>query len=132
MMGTASCYASPFGRGASGMKTALRSRRDRAIGVKSALSVPPLGGWRQDVPRDCKYVLRVKADQSEFSASFEAADQCAKAQGSDRWAEIQPGYMAFHFASHIACYNFGAYLTGHNLQLMIPEEGNDPGGSHDV
>jgi hypothetical protein len=65
-------------------------------------------------------------------ACCNASARSTGAQSSDRWAEIQPGYMAFHFASHIACYNFGAYLTGQNLQLMIPEEGNDPGGSHDV
>jgi len=87
-------------------------------------------GWRQDVPRDCKHVARVKADQSEFSALFEAADKYAKARGSDRWAEIQPGYMAFHFESYIACFNFCTYLARRGLQLMTTE-GNDP-GSHDV
>jgi hypothetical protein len=72
------------------------------------------------VPRDCKYVARVKADQSEFSALFEAADRCAK--GSDRWAEVQPGYMAFHFATHVACFNFCTYVARRGLQLITTDQ----------
>src|SRR5215469_4043078 len=102
----------------------------RASGRGATKSAVVFARGGDKVPRDCKHVARVKADQSEFSALFEAADKYTKVRGSDRWAEIQPGYMAFHFASYIACFNFCTYLARRGLQLMTTE-GNDP-GSHDV
>src|SRR5690349_7151568 len=45
--------------------------------------------------RDCKFVARVDSDISEFQLLFEAATEFS--QGFDRWVEIRPGYMSFHF-----------------------------------
>ena len=75
------------------------------------------------MPRDCKFVARVKADQSEFAALFEAADKCAN--GSDRWAGIQPGYMAFHFEAQDAHLKFCVYVAGRNLQLIASDDQHD-------
>jgi hypothetical protein len=61
-----------------------------------------------DLPRDCKYVAQVNADQSEFPALFEAADRFAG--GSDRWAEIQPEYMMFHFEKQEAHSQFLKFI----------------------
>jgi hypothetical protein len=105
-------------------RTQARARhfphRRAGIGLARPIGAAVFGWWRQDVPRDCKYVARVKADQSEFSALFEAADTCAK--GSDRWAEIQPGYMAFHFATNIAHFNFCTYVARRGLELITANE----------
>jgi len=99
-----------------------QSRLPRASGRGATKSAVVFARGGDKVPRDCKHVARVKADQSEFSALFEAADKYAKVRGSDRWAEIQPGYMAFHFASYIACFNFCTYLARRGLQLMTTEQ----------
>jgi hypothetical protein len=69
------------------------------------------------LPRDCKYVARIDGDQSEFPALFEAADRFAN--GSDRWAEIQPGYMAFYFEKQKA----------HSQFLKFVESGRKKCGS---
>jgi hypothetical protein len=71
--------------------------------------------------RDYRYVAKVKAGQSEFAALFEAATKFAS--GSDRWAEIQPGYMAFYFEAADAHSKFCDYVASHGLQLIAP---NDP------
>ena len=75
------------------------------------------------MPRDCKYVARVKADQSAFAALFEAADKCANS--SDRWAEIQPGYMAFHFEAQAAHLKFCVYVANRNIQLIANDDQHD-------
>jgi len=67
------------------------------------------------VPRDCKYVAQVRADLSEFAALYKAATEYAN--GSDRFVEIQPGYMAFHFEAYSAHSKFRLYVAGRNLQL---------------
>ena len=45
--------------------------------------------------RECKYVVRVDADTSDFSALFEEAKKIAAT--FDRYVEIHGGYMTFHF-----------------------------------
>jgi hypothetical protein len=72
------------------------------------------------VPRFCKYVARVMADQSEFAALFKAATEYAN--GSDRWVEIQAGYMAFYFEAYNAYSTFCLYVAGCNLQLITSED----------
>ena len=67
------------------------------------------------MPRDCKYVARVRANQSEFAALFKAATEYAN--GSDRWVDVQPGYMEFHFEHADAHSKFYLYVAGRNLQL---------------
>lgn len=64
--------------------------------------------------RHCEYVARVDADQSEFGALFEAADRFAN--GSDRWAEIQPGYMVFHFEKQEAHSHFLKFVESGRMK----------------
>lgn len=56
------------------------------------------------MPRNCEFVARVDGDISEFQLLFEAANEFSR--GSDRWAEVQPGYMSFHFESEDAYLRF--------------------------
>jgi Protein of unknown function (DUF2971) len=70
--------------------------------------------------RDYRYVAKVRAGQSEFAALFEAATKFAK--GSDRWVEVQPGYMAFHFEAADALSKFCDYVASHVLQLIAPDD----------
>jgi hypothetical protein len=67
-------------------------------------------------PRECKYVVRVKAGLSDFPALFDVADKFAN--GSDRWAEIQPGYLAFHFEAQEVYFQFFKYAARNNLELI--------------
>jgi hypothetical protein len=60
------------------------------------------------VSRNCEFVARIDSDISEFQVLFDAATEFAK--GSDRWAEIQPGYMSFHFESQDAYWRRRATL----------------------
>jgi hypothetical protein len=73
--------------------------------------------------RDYRYVARVKAGDSEFAALFEAATKFAN--GSDRWVEIQPGYMAFRFEAQEAFLEFRDYVASRNLQLIAPDDEHD-------
>jgi hypothetical protein len=54
--------------------------------------------------RSCRFVAQISCDISEFSNLFESATALAK--GSDRWAEIQPGYINFHFENEDAYLRF--------------------------
>jgi hypothetical protein len=65
------------------------------------------------MPRNCKFVARVDSDISadsgisEFQVLFEAANEFSR--GSDRWVEIRPCYMSFHFESQEAYSRFVAF-----------------------
>jgi hypothetical protein len=66
--------------------------------------------------RDYKHVARVKAGMADFAALFEAATKFAK--GTDRWVEVQPGSMTFHFEVRGAYLEFCKYVAGANLQMV--------------
>jgi hypothetical protein len=70
------------------------------------------------VSADCKYVARVKADQSEFPALWEVAKEYAGS--SARWVEVQPGYLAFHFEAQLAHLRFCQEVARRNLKLIVP------------
>jgi hypothetical protein len=75
------------------------------------------------VPRDCKYIAQVRADLSEFATLYKAATEYA--DGSDRFVEVQPGHMTFHFHSHSARSKFCRYVGGLDLELIQPHD-DDP------
>jgi hypothetical protein len=70
--------------------------------------------------RDYSHVARVEANHSDFAGLFEAATRFAN--GSDRWIEIQSGYMAFHFEAKDALLKFCDYVAGRNLKLTAPDD----------
>jgi hypothetical protein len=79
------------------------------------------------VPRDCKYIARVKAEPSDFTGLYEAANRFAN--GSDRYVAIQPGFMAFHFEVQGALIRFINYVADRNLQLVTSDDQHDLGKS---
>jgi hypothetical protein len=69
--------------------------------------------------RDGKYFARIKAGLSEFSALYELADKCANRP--DRWAEVQPGYLGFHFEAPVAHLKFCLEVARRNFQLIASD-----------
>jgi hypothetical protein len=65
--------------------------------------------------RDYRHVAKVKAQMADFAALFETATKFAK--GSDRWVEVLPEYMAFHFELRDAYLQFCEYVASRNLQM---------------
>jgi Protein of unknown function (DUF2971) len=93
----------------------VADHRDPLIGIAAGCRLT----WREDVPRDCKYFAHVEAGQSEFSALFELADTCAN--GADRWAEVQPRYMGFHFEAPVAHLQFCSEVARRKLKLIASD-----------
>jgi hypothetical protein len=70
------------------------------------------------VPRDCKYIARVKAEPADFAGLDKASKRFA--DGSDRY--IQPGYMAFHFERLGPLTKFLNYVVDCGLQLVLSDD----------
>ncbi len=64
------------------------------------------------MPRDCPFISRVDHNISEFPVLFEKAREFSSA--SDCYAEIQPGFMSFHFESSEAHHRFLEFCQSRN------------------
>jgi hypothetical protein len=72
--------------------------------------------------RDCRHEVRVTTGGSIHLAFADLYAVATKyASGSDRWVEIQPGYMAFHFESEDAYLKFCEYVQA-DYQMVVSAE----------
>jgi hypothetical protein len=80
------------------------------------------------VSRNCNYVALVTAHLSEFAALYEAANR--HANGSDRWVEVQPGYIGFHFEIAGAHAKFCKDVSRRGLEMISCHEGPENEAAH--
>jgi hypothetical protein len=71
-------------------------------------------------PRNCPWLVTAKADLAAFRELYEAARRYARA--TDRWCEVQPGELQFHFADVLAARSFARLCLEKKFHLTFRDK----------